>query len=164
MLLVYLLTAGRLYVQFILKDGKPVSSNVQVPAEVSTDGLVYKLGDFIPVRVNGQDLYQLKGYAFLSAQPETKNKISVVLVSPTQKLAFQTSTVQYPNMIESYPNYKPGMASAEFSMLLSKSVLKPGTYQVGILVEDAAGQNKSFVLTPAKIQKTPNNLRYLPGQ
>jgi hypothetical protein len=161
-LLIYLLSANQLYVQLILKNGKPISTIAVVPAE--TIGVIFRLSDFLqPLRVNGQDLVELKGYAFTSANPKAENKITIILNSATQNLAFSTRANPFPNMIESYKGYTRGMDHAEFSLLLSKNALKPGTYKIGILLEEIGGANQSYVLTGCSIQTTPNTIRYIPG-
>jgi hypothetical protein len=56
------------------------------------------------------------------------------------------------------------MDHAEFSLLISKNAVKPGTYQIGILLEKMDRSSRSFVNTSSTIQKTPNIIRYIPGQ
>jgi len=161
-LLVYLFSANQLYVQYILKNGKPFSTAIDLPAQ--TNGVTYRLSDFVqPLRYEGQDLVELKGYAFNAANPTAENKITIILSSADQKLAFQTRPDPFPNMIESYPNYTKGMDHAEFSLLLSKNALKPGTYKIGILLEDSRGASRAYVLTGSSIRKTPNIISYIPG-
>ncbi len=166
-LLVYLFAANPIYVHFFLKNGKPVSSNVALPAPantmVSNTKVVYKLADMQPVRIDGQNLYQIRGFAFRASSPEEENKISIVLSALGQNLVFPTSTVPHPNMIQSYSGYTQGMDHDEFSMLLSNAVLKPGTYQVGILLEETGGSIRSYVRTGAVIKKTPNTIKYIPA-
>jgi len=158
-LIVYVFAANPLYVRFFLKDGKPLSTQVALPA--SSKGVIYHLGDQIqPLRINGQDLYELNGYAFFEARPEQENKITVILSSATGNSAFATRAVALPNMIESYPGYTKGMDHAEFSLLLSQNALSPGTYHIGILLQNKNGPGQSFVLTGGSIKKTPNTLSY----
>jgi hypothetical protein len=163
-LVIYLLSANQLYVQFILKNGKPVATNLDLPP-VSSNGIVYRLSDFVqPLRYEGQDQLQLKGYAFTAANPTALNKITVILISSEgQTIAFPTMANPFPNMIESYKGYVKGMEHAEFSVLLSKNALKPGTYKIGILLEDSGGASRSYVLTGSRIQKTPNIVHYFYG-
>ncbi len=161
-LLVYLFSANSLYVHFILKNGKPVSTNVALPA-VAND-VIYKLADVLqPIRVDGQDLYEIKGYAFQRGNPKGTNTIRVVLSTEKSNLVFPTRDVQFPNMIESYPAYTKGMEQAEFSFLVSKNVLAPGTYKIGILLEAPGSGSPLYVVTSGKLQTTPNTIKYVPG-
>ena len=160
-LLIYLFSANQLYIHFFLKNGKPLSTRVTLPAP--SKDLVYKLADMQVVQVDGEDLNEIKGYAFFPDEPELDTNISIVLSSPTQQYVFPTNSVAYPNMIESYPNYTPGMSGDEFSMLISKNVIKPGRYKIGILVEEQDGNRRSYVLTGSIIQKTPNTIQYMAG-
>jgi len=158
-LIVYVFAANPLFVRFILKDGKPLSTRLTLPG-VST-GVIYHLGDQIqPLRVTGQDLYELNGYAFFQANHTQENKITIILSSQTGELAFPTRTVAFPNMIESYPEYTKGMDHAEFSLLLSPYTLSPGTYRIGILLQNKNGAGQAYVMTGGSIKKTPNTLTY----
>jgi hypothetical protein len=158
-LIVYVFAANPLYVRFFLKDGKPLSSQVVLPAD--SKGVIYHLGEQIQsLRINGQDLYELKGYAFFQSNHEQENIITIVLSSATRNTAFATRTVALPNMIESYPGYTKGMDHAEFSLLLAQNALSPGTYHIGILLQNKNGAGQSYVLTGGSIKKTPNTLSY----
>jgi hypothetical protein len=158
-LIIYVFAANPLYVRFFLKDGKPLGTQVDLPG--SSNDVIYHLGDQIqPLRINGQDLYELKGYAFYKSNHEQENKITIILSSVTGDIAFATRTVALPNMIESYPGYTKGMSHAEFSLLLSQNALAPGTYHIGILLQDKNGPGQAYIMTGGSIKKTPNTLTY----
>jgi hypothetical protein len=158
-LLIYLASANQLYVNLVLKEGKPVSKNDPLPSEVRP--IVYQLSDTLqPVRRNGDNLFELSGYAFFQDRPLDQTQIKIVLFSPDLKLTFPTQTAQYPDMIQSYSGYQPGMDHAQFSWLLSKNTLKPGTYQVCILLESLTGGDLVYVMTGGTILKTPNKITY----
>ncbi len=158
-LIVYVFTANPLYVRFILKDGKPLGTQVALPAP--SKDVVFVLDNLIhPLRINGQDLYDLRGYAFFQANHEQENTITIILSSKAGNVAFPTHSVALPNMIESYPGYDKQMDHAEFSLLLSQNALSPGTYRIGILLQNKNGPGQSYVLTGGSIKKTPNTLTY----
>ncbi len=158
-LLIYLASANQLYVNLILKQGKPVGENDPLPSEVRP--IVYQLSDvLLSVRRNGEDLFELNGYAFFRDNPLQHNQIEIMLFSPTLKLTFPTQTPPYPDMIQSYSGYKPGMNDAQFSLLLSKNTVIPGIYQVYILLQSASGGDQAYVMTGGTILKTPNMLTY----
>jgi hypothetical protein len=160
-LIVYVFTANSLYVRFILKDGKPLGTPVALPALSTTKDVTFELDNLMQsLRVNGQDLYELKGYAFFQANKEQENTITIILSSKAGNIAFPTRTVALPNMIESYPGYTKAMDHAEFSLLLSQNALSPGTYRVGILLQNKNGPGQAYVLTGGTIKKTPNTLTY----
>lgn len=160
-LLVYLLVANTLYVRFVLKNGKPLDTAVQIPA--TSPKVTYKLGDFTPVRYEGEDLYQLKAYAFVTSTPSMGNKITAVLTSPERQVVFPTVYQPHPNMIQSFSGYKPTMDKAEFILLISNNALPSGTYQIGFLLEqdDGAGTSRAYAATSGKIIKTPNTIRFV---
>ncbi len=160
-LFTYLVLAKSIDEQFFIKNGKPVSTKVQLPG--ITTGIIYNMVELRQIVYEGEDLYELKGFAFLTSNPTQVNKITIVLNTVDQKIAFSTNTPQYPDMIESYPGFTPGMEQAEFSMLLSDRVLKPGSYRIGVLLEDQEGLDRSYVLTSSSIKKTPNTISFVPG-
>ena len=158
-LIIYVFSVNPLYVRFFLKDGKPLGTQTAVPAP--SKDIIYHLGDQIqPLRLNGQDLYELKGYAFFKSNHEQENNITILLSSATGNTVFATRTVALPNMIESYPGYTKGMDHAEFSLLLSQNALSPGTYHIGILLQNKNGAGQAYILTGGSIKKTPNTLTY----
>ena len=157
--LVYLLAANPLYVRFVLKNGKPLTTPVQLPA--ASPRVTYKLGDFQTVLYEGENLYQLKAYAFLADNPATGNKISAVLTSPERQVVFPTLPQPHPNMIQSYSGYKPAMDPAEFILLISNNALPTGDYQIGFLLEEKNGTGRAYVSTGAQIIATPNTIRYV---
>jgi hypothetical protein len=159
-LIVYVFAANPLYVRFFLKDGKPLGTQVALPS--TSKDVIYQLGDQIQsLRINGQDLYELRGYAFFQAFHEQENNITVILSSASGDIAYATRTVALPNMIESYPGYTKGMDHAEFSLLLSQNTLAPGTYHIGILLKNKNGPGQSYIMTGSSIKKTPNKLTYI---
>ena len=161
-LLIYLASANQLYINLVLKEGKPISKNDPLPSELRP--IVYQLSDTLqPVRRNGENLFELNGYAFFQDNPLEPTQIKILLFSPTLKLTFPTQAAQYPDMIQSYSGYKPGMDNAQFNLLLSKNTLKPGTYQVCILLESLAGEDQVYVMTGGTILKTPNTITYKLG-
>ena len=158
LLLIYIFSANSLYIKFFLKDGKPISSGVSLPAQ--SQDVDFELDKLTPVVIDKQDFYSLTGFAFIKTNRSMKNNIRIVLTSSTQTLIFSTKTVDFPSMIKSYSGYQPGMDQAEFQFLLSKGVLKPGTYQLGILLEQQGGTRQTYVITGSTIQTTPNTIRY----
>jgi hypothetical protein len=161
-LLVYFFSANQLFVTFFLKNGKPFAQHISIPPV--TQGIKFQLSDLLqPVRVDGQALFELKGYVYDPANPVKDVTITVVLSSADQNFEFSTRSVPIPNLIESVPSYTQGMAKDEFSLLISNQALQPGLYTIGILSKNNSGTGQSYVLTGGKIRKTPNTLKYLPG-
>jgi hypothetical protein len=162
-LAVYLFSASPVYTHFILQNGKPHQPDLPLPSE--SGNIIYQLGNLTPIRVSGQDLYELRGFAFVQSRMEQRNKISIVLRSvgaPGQTLVFDTHPITVPGMIKTYKGYKPGMDPAEFSFFLSQAVLKPGVYHIGLLLEDQTGTGRALVMTGSSIKITPNTTAYVP--
>lgn len=158
--LLYAFSAVPLYNHFLLKNGKPAGNE---QAFSPSGDVTFKLGDLRPVVLDGQDFYELKGFAFNKKQPTAPNSISIILNGQGQNLIFHTNAAPYPDMIASSKGYTKAMDHAEFRWLLAKNVLKPGKYQIGILLEAKDGSKRSYVPTGAVLNRTPNTLKYTPG-
>lgn len=159
-LVVFVFSANPLYIHYFLKNGKPYQPALPLPA--ASQGIVYQFGYFETTRLDGQDLYQIPGFAFNSSDPLMKNKISIVLRSPSKTLVIATQPIRIPGMIRSYQGYKPGMDQAEFSLYLSQAVFTPGVYTVGILLENQAGPQRTYTVTRSTIKVTPNTIFFYP--
>ncbi len=159
-LILFIFFANPLYNSYFLKDGKPYQPDLPLPASIS--GIMYQFGNLGTIRLNGQDLYEIRGFAFNQSDPLMKNKISVVLRSSTQTLVFATHPITIPGMIRSYKDYKPGMDQAEFSLFFSQTVFNPGTYEIGLLLENQTGPGRTFTMTASTVKITPNTLLYNP--
>jgi hypothetical protein len=165
-LAVFIFSARPVYIQFFLQNGKPYQPDLPLPSE--NGNIIYQLGNLTPVRVAGQDLFELRGFAFVQSDPEMHNRISVVLRSASgapgasQTLMFDTRPVTVPGMIKTYKNYKPGMDPAEFSFFFSQAVLQPGVYTIGLLLEDQNGPGRALIMTGSSIKITPNTTTYVP--
>jgi hypothetical protein len=161
LLLIYLLSARQIYTRFFLERGKPVAQNAPLPVENME--MVYKLADLRTARVEGEELYELKGFAFLPATPLDHHRITIILRSETQTLAFPTEPAVFPSMMKSFKGYRPGMEQAEFRAFFSRHALPVGTYQVGILLEEAGGVRRAYQPTENIVRKTYNTVRYTPA-
>ena len=159
---IYLAVATPIYTHFFIHYGKPEGVAKDLPT--ASDAITYNMVELRPVIYQGESLYELKGFAFMTASPIQVNKITIVLIGNGKSIAFSTNSVPYPDMIESYPKFQPGMETAEFSMLISKDVLSPGIYQIGVLLEDQEGPDRAYTLTTSTIKQTPNTISFATAQ
>ncbi len=163
LLAVYTLSANSLYVSLFRKYGKPYAEGPALQVPGSTSGVTYLLTDLQPSQMGGENLYAIRGYAFETARPLQKYKISVVLSDGRRNLYFNTYPVDHADMILSYSGYKPGMDGVEFNFAITQEALKPGTYHIGLLLEQVGGPNRFFISTSSSLHRTPNTLQYQPG-
>lgn len=162
-LALYILSANSLYVNLILKYGKPYAAGPAINLGAANSGVTYRLTDLQPVQLNAEGFNQVRGYAFETAHPLQKYRISVVLSDGKRNIYFPTLPVDHANMIQSYKGYQSGMDAAEFTFPISKEVLSPGTYKMSLLLEEQGGSNRFLIPTGSLIRKTPNTLTYTPG-
>ncbi len=163
LLVLYVFNANALYTTFILKNGKPVSGKIQRPTQTKDFQYGFAPTPVEEVRYGGEDLYALRGYALHNTLPSTKYLIKIVLRSDNAELVFTGDPPAVPNLLLSRPDYNKSMDEAEFRMLFSKNVLKVGKYQIGILLTDKQGRALSYQWTASSIERTPNTIRFLPG-
>lgn len=157
----YLATANQIYIQFFLDNGRPAPVQPALPAE--SGEVRYKLGEMRAVRIDGEDVYELKGFAYNADAPLHDYNITILLVSDDEQIAFPTTTPEFPGLIRSSKGYKDGMDEAEFRALISKQVLDAGVYRIGILLEEKYGKERLFTITEGSLNKTANTMRFKAG-
>lgn len=163
LLIIYLLSANSLFVAFFLRNGKPVQEKTALPPE--TDQIYFHIDSLSPVRYDGEDLYELRGYAFTKTAAEPADfTIKIVLHSPTQDLVFNREPVARPDVTQALQStYKKNLDKSGFRMFISKDVLKIENYQIGILLEGKQGSSRYYIKTGQYIERTPNTLRFIVG-
>jgi hypothetical protein len=160
LLLIYLLSANPLYVQFILRNGKPERVNAALPAAGPRQDFIYRLAHLRLVNYEREALYELRGFAFLRADPQRHNRVSVVLVSEDGNRVYPPVPLAVASMLKSFDYQRPVDEQAEFRVLIAKQTLPPGNYQIGLLLEEEGGTRQDFLLTGSTIEKTPNKVLY----
>lgn len=159
-LLVYLLTANRIYVDFFLKNGKPFQEPVALPAET---GEVHASIDAPRTAiVEGESLFVLSGWVFIPGDPESgRYKKTVVFHSVREDLVFQAETLMRSDLTDIYSQYQVNLDEAGFQILFSKDILKPGNYRIGILLEDKQGTIRAYRLVDKYIEREANLIRFI---
>lgn len=159
MLFLYLLSANTIYTSVFLKNGKPVARQMPLPQE--TQEISYDFSPGEQVRYDGQDLYHIHGYALHSAIAPKDYHIKIVLQSPVENIVFDTDVSPFQTLLKTRPDFvKDSMYLAEYDTYFSKNVLKPGNYEVGILIEDPAGRLLAYQPAGVFVERTPNQIRF----
>lgn len=157
----YLLSANQLYARIFIHHGRPETANISLPS--AGQAAILKVSDMRLTREDGQDVYELRGFAFLSRNPGLEHQIRVVLQAQDgTNLIFATQPATAPAMVRSSGYRDLGVEHSEFRALISKYAVPEGSYQIGILLEPAsgAGTAATYTLTGATVRRTPNFLRY----
>lgn len=159
----YLLSASQLYQWIFIHHGRPEAENIALPE--AGQAVTVKLSDLRASRVDGQDVYELRGFAFLTDAPQVEHRIRVVLQSETGNLVFATEPAISPAMIDSSTYSNLGVEHSEFRAVITKYGVPEGRYQVGVLLDQPAGGGQAegaaiYTLSGAKVRRTANHLRY----
>lgn len=159
LLIIYISFSNAVYVNFILRNGKPVEVNSELPTE--TSNLEYDFGSVDPIRYGGQNFYLLTGYALHDTLPPNEHQIKIVLHSTTQDFIFDADKVAEPIIIKRRHDYNMNMRYAEFKMMFSKEVLPCDNYRIGIIIGNLEGYMQGFIMTNAYIERSPNTVRFI---
>lgn len=84
----------------------------------------------------------IDGWAFLSAEALPGEKISVVLESSEQAFAFPTVTIIRPDLVDYFGS--SSLKRSGFGVLISKRMIQPGRYEVGVYTESKDDRGLSY--------------------
>jgi hypothetical protein len=161
-MLLYVVAARPLYTHYLLKDGKPVSFDKELPQQM-TKRITYAIDRVDPIVVHGQNLYEIWGWSFLKG--ETNQSVYerlIVLQSDSQTYFFTTTNKARPDVQTAYADLQLDLNNSGFSAHISKDVLKRGTYQIGILLKNRDNGTVYYLVTHKSITRTANRLQLLP--
>jgi hypothetical protein len=155
-MLVYVAVAPDVYARFILKEGKPVPFDQNLPKP--TDQISYSVDrlDFI----KGQGLFNLWGWSFFRGdRDQSAYERWIILQSREQTYSFLSESFQRPELQSAFKDVDIDLSNAGFSAPISKYAIKPGTYQIGILFRHTSSNALYYIVTNKIIVRTPNQIR-----
>lgn len=156
-MIIYLVFAHDLYIYFILKNGKPILVNAELPA--AAKGIKFHIDTFKPTVYDGQNLYSMIGWAFSTADPAMRPEDyerNLVLVSGKKNYIFPTISSPRLSLQKAYQSLGMELTNAGFSTIISQDVIKPGIYRIGIIFHDHHKGSSSYTLTNKYLIRTPN--------
>jgi len=160
LMLIYQVFAPVLYARFVLLNGKPIQVNGELPAE--TDQNKYSIDGLDPIVYEGQDLYKLWGWAFLSADPSKTPEMyvrEILLTSGSRHYYFPTTSVQRQGVQDTFKDLNMDLINSGFSTLIAKDVIWPGKYSVGIVFRYQPCDCAYYVATNNVVIRTANQLQ-----
>jgi hypothetical protein len=159
-LIVYLLTATRLYVAFILRNGKPIQEAALPEAQFGT--IVLNVDRMETTFYDGENLYVMSGWVFDPAIAESGSfRKKLVLHSAGEDLVFPAYSLNRVDLNGALPQYNMDLYQAGFQVFISKDVLRTDNYQIGFLLEDETGARRTYRLAGKYIERKPNGLRFI---
>lgn len=161
-MLVYLILAPNLYVQFILKRGKPIQGVEGRP--VDSNQIKFTIDGLSFHTVEGQDIYILSGWAFSvldrNVSPDMYDR-AIVLASDTKTYFFPIETVYRKDVQDTYKDLSMNLVGSGFKVFISKDVIQQGEYRIGIIFKNSHTGLAYFSDKPARyIVRSPNRLSY----
>jgi hypothetical protein len=158
MMIFYFFTGSSLYTHFILANGKPVEFAQGLP--LTTDQIKYGVDSLNSIKVNGQDLYKLSGWSFYLNDPDQDKYTRYVVIQSNSKTYFFTTQSQdRVDVQRAFNNLNLNLRNSGYSTIISKDVIRPGRYQIGILFEDNSQNAVYYIITNKILVRTPNYLR-----
>lgn len=161
---IYLVLAPTLHTYFFIKQGKPTGVNESLPTE--TEQIRFKVDGLDLIIQEGQEVYRLWGWAFstldVNMSPEMYEREILVVSSSNQVYAFSTNTVIRPGVQEAFKDLNMKLRKSGFAALISRDVLPPGEYRLGIVFRDPSTGQTYYTDKPKRILvRTPNSLSLL---
>ena len=156
-MLIYMAAAPHFHERYILKAGKPVLFDDKLPQV--TDQIYYGVDRFDPVVVHGQNLYNLWGWSFMRGEPDqAAYERLIVLQSENRVYFFSSVNNARPDVQTLFNDLRLDLINTGFSAYISKDVIEPGTYHIGILVKHQGNGKIYYTVTEKRIIRTPNKL------
>ena len=155
---IYLAVAPKFYSHFILKKGKPVQVNITIPAP--TEKLLLTVDRLDPVVSEGQDIYYLWGWTFYNSDVEQSvYERLIVLQSEANTYFFSTKAFEREGVQKAYEHLGLDVLNSGFSIDISKDVIKPGVYHIGILFTNEVTNQTYYAVSNKIIVRTANQLQ-----
>jgi hypothetical protein len=160
---VYLAVAPDLYVHFFLKNGKPLQIDENLPTD--SDQIKLKIDGLDQINYEEYEIYRMYGWAFSlmdeNVSPDMYDR-TIVLTSSTKTYFFPIQTVQRSGVQDAYKHLNMDLVGSGFSVLISKDVIQPGKYRIGIIFKNPSTGLAYYSDKPAKyIIRSPNRLSYI---
>lgn len=155
-MLVYLALAPELYARFILKNANPL---LEEELPVARQRISFWVEGMNSATLQGKQLYQLWGWAFLREEPDqSQYERFILLESDAGNYIFSTEPHERPDVQKAFPDLNINLLNSGFSAFISQDMLPRGTFQIGILFKDVSGDAVSYVITQNRIVRTANRL------
>jgi hypothetical protein len=158
----YFTFSPELIVRLFNEYGKPVQTKASIPAE--SDQIQFVVEGLLPYLKDGEDLYQLYGWAFiLPEEDESLGELvrELALVADEGSYFFPIRPeYRRPDLPTKFKDLDIDFETLGFSVLIAEDILKPGTYRIGISFRNTSDGSAFYRDKPVYyLVKTPNTLR-----
>jgi hypothetical protein len=143
-MIVYLVLAPNLYANYFIKNGKPIQFREGLPAV--TDQISYSVSSLVSTMSDGQEIYNLWGWAFLHEEADqSQYERFIVLKSDKRDFFFPVKSFERPEVQKAFPDLKIDVTNSGFSTYISKDAISPGSYRIGIVFRNKLNNFTSYV-------------------
>ena len=157
LMIVYLFVAPLVEAKFFIEQGKPVTVGEAV-AE-SSELIRYSLDKLSPVWVEGQEVYRLAGWSYLTTAQETSDyKVYLVLRKGGREQVYETTVSKRADVEKAFPDVEIDLLYAGFSAHVALETLRMGEHRIWIMHEDVESGERVYQETNKVIKRTPNTL------
>lgn len=158
LMIAYVFIAPGFVDQTSRKYGRPIQPEL---AELKTsDQVLAHVDEMQSVEFEGQYLDTVLGWAYAAVDPnastENFNRF-LILQSDARKYYFQTTPYSRPDIEAGYPAISADLTNAGFKAMLAKEFIRPGRYQLGIVLKQDNGDDY-IVWTEQYIVRTGNQI------
>lgn len=144
------------------QNGKPLQTDGYVPAE--SGQINFLIEDLAPYVKNGEELYELVGWAFMVTEEGISSELfvpEIALVSDERTYFFSARTAsRKPDLPSKFSDMDINFDTLGVSVLIAADTIKPGKYRVGVIFRNTSDGSAFYRDKPVYyLVKTPNTLR-----
>lgn len=162
LMILYFLFAPDVFTLFFTQNGKPVQTDVSIPAE--SDRIHFVIEDLAPYVKDGEHLYELIGWSFIVPDEGISTDLfvrEIALVSNERNYFFSVrSGHRKPDVPSRFNNIDIDFDHLGLSALIAEDAIKPGKYRIGVVFRNTSDGSAFYWDKPVYyLVKTPNTVR-----
>ena len=160
-MLVYFVAAPGMFTRAFTKNGKPQPAG-DIPPE--SEQIVYVVDGFEPYTMDGERLYNLFGWAFITPTEGKSTDLfarELILISEEEKLSFPlASSFRHPRLPDKFTDLQLDWDRLGYSTLIADDTIKPGKYRIALVFRNPSTGDAYYWDKPVYyLVKTPNTIR-----
>lgn len=161
-MLIYFVVAPDIFTKALMENGKPQKMR-EIPAE--SDRIVYVVDGFESYTKDGERLYNLFGWAFITPKEGASADSfvrEIVLISGETIYSFPVeSGYRHPDLPVKFAGMQLDWNKLGFSALIADDLIKPGKYRIGLVFRNPSTSAAYYRDKPVHyLVKTPNTIRW----
>lgn len=147
------------YSKYMTSQGKPITVSDDVLPSVTDKGKIY-IDGLDPILLDGENLYRLWGWAFLTIDKDivlSDYTRYIILESDNKIYKYPVTIVERTGVQEAFKDLNMDLLNSGFYANISEESISLGVYRIYVEFEKADGV--SYLLSSANmIEKTPNSI------